>query len=94
MLTLVNFSGPFITHGIDIYSPANDPNSVFIFAVNHLPNPAWVSSKEKIHPQARSQIELFHHEIGSSEAKHLRSIWYAPCLRSHAPSILLHSIEA
>lgn len=74
-LTLTGFDGPFITHGIDIYSPPEDPDSVVIFAVNHLPNPAYAASNGKILPEARSQIELFHHTIGSSEATYLRSIW-------------------
>ncbi|MCJ1453878.1 hypothetical protein MMC28_004227 [Mycoblastus sanguinarius] len=74
-LTLTNFSGAFITHGIDIWSPENDPDSVYIFAVNHLPNPAYLLSNATGIPKARSQIELFHHTIGSSEAKYLRSIW-------------------
>ncbi len=74
-LTLTDFSGPFITHGIDIWSPTDDSDEVYILAINHLPNPAFVASNGKLGPQARSQVELFHHTIGSSEAKHLRSIW-------------------
>ena len=80
-LVLTNFAGPFITHGIDIWSPKDDPDSVYIFAVNHLPNPAYVLSDAINVPKARSQIELFHHRIGTSEAEHLRSIWH-PTMRT------------
>lgn len=78
---MTNFSGPFITHGIDIWSPKDDPDSVFIFAVNHLPNPAFALSNATDVPKARSQIELFHHKIGTSNAEHLRSIWH-PTIRT------------
>jgi hypothetical protein len=80
-LTLTGFNGPFVTHGIDIWSSKDEPNSVYIFAVNHLANPAYVASKGKIQPEARSQIEVFHYTIGTSEAKHLRSIWH-PLIRT------------
>ncbi|MCJ1281307.1 hypothetical protein MMC26_000626 [Xylographa opegraphella] len=81
-LTLSNFPGPFVTHGIDIYSLPTDPTSVYIFAVNHLPNPAYVSAPTSLSiPAARSRIELFHHTIGSSSATHLRSI-YHPLIRT------------
>ncbi|MCJ1431034.1 hypothetical protein MMC27_000384 [Xylographa pallens] len=81
-LTLPNFPGPFVTHGIDIYSPPTDPTSVYIFAVNHLPNPAYLSSPtSRTVPAARSRIELFHHTLGSPSATHLRSI-YHPLIRT------------
>ena len=80
-LVLANFAGPFITHGIDLWSPKDDPDSVYIFAVNHLPNPAFALSSAPDVPKSRSQIELFHHRIGTSEAEHLRSIWH-PTIRT------------
>ncbi|MCJ1401531.1 hypothetical protein MMC11_004746 [Xylographa trunciseda] len=81
-LTLPNFPGPFVTHGIDIYSPPDDPTSVYIFAVNHLPNPLYLSSPtSRSIPAARSRIELFHHTLGSPSATHLRSI-YHPLIRT------------
>ncbi|KAE8154847.1 hypothetical protein BDV25DRAFT_147095 [Aspergillus avenaceus] len=84
-LKLRNFKGPFNTHGIDLYSPPNDPTSVYIVAVNHLPNPAFYSAatrpKPSKVPQARSRLEIFHHRIGSDEATHLRSIWH-PLIRT------------
>ena len=80
-LALTNFAGPFITHGIDLWWPKNDPDSVYIFAVNHLPNPAFALSNATHVPKARSQIELFHHKIGTSEAEHQRSIWH-PTIRT------------
>ena len=38
-LKLNNFSGPFITHGIDIFNDPADPDFLWMYAVNHLPNP-------------------------------------------------------
>ena len=67
--------------GIDIWYPASDTDSLYIYAVNHLPNPAYIASGGKIGPQARSQIELFHHTIGSDNVKHIRSIWH-PLIRT------------
>jgi hypothetical protein len=37
--------------------------------------------KDKKAPKARSKIEIFHHEVGSSEIEHLRSIWH-PLIRT------------
>ncbi|KAI9697167.1 MAG: hypothetical protein M1820_007903 [Bogoriella megaspora] len=79
-LRLENFSGTFTTHGIDIYTPSSDPDSVYIFAVNHLPNPAYWSPPPRtnasaLEPKARSQIEIFRHELGSDSATHIRSVW-------------------
>ena len=73
---LDGFSGPFITHGIDLYSSPNDPDTVYIFAINHLPNPDYydTSPPVKSAPKARSQIEIFEHTIGTSTAKFLRSV--------------------
>ncbi|KAJ5489528.1 hypothetical protein N7539_004418 [Penicillium diatomitis] len=84
-LTSRNFKGPFNTHGIDIYTPPEDPSSIYIVAVNHLPNPAFYASATRPNPaqipQARSRLEIFHHKLGSTEATHLRSIWH-PLIRT------------
>ncbi|KAK3403250.1 hypothetical protein B0T20DRAFT_20964 [Sordaria brevicollis] len=83
-LTVGNFDGPFITHGIEVLTDPEQPNAVYIYAVNHLPNPEPVIA---IHPppadvpKARSQIEVFHHVIGTTTATHLRSIWH-PLIRT------------
>ena len=70
----------FITHGFDIISDPNQPNSVYIFAINHLPNPEWTAKSPEVH-KARSQLEVFHHDLGSESAKHIRSIWH-PLIRT------------
>lgn len=72
-LTLENFNGPFVTHGIDVISDPEHPAAVYIFAVNHLPNPESTPDSPSI-PAARSQIELFHHVLHSTSAQHVRSI--------------------
>ncbi|KAK6825312.1 hypothetical protein PG987_012806 [Apiospora arundinis] len=84
-LKFENFKGPFVTHGIDIASaPEASPGEkgVYIFAINHLPNPAvygeypYGPAKPGTWdlPRAASQIEIFHHVVGSSRAIHLRSV--------------------
>jgi len=75
-LSFENFDTAFITHGLDVipdpdWSESGD--AVYIFAVNHIPDAEL--------PQARSQIEVFHHVIGSSSAKHIRSVWH-PLIRT------------
>jgi hypothetical protein len=74
-LELENLNGPFVTHGIDVIEDPQNPSAVYIFAVNHLPNPDFTSSSNTPDiPAARSQIELFHHILHSSTAQHVRSI--------------------
>ncbi|CRG87864.1 alpha-L-arabinofuranosidase [Talaromyces islandicus] len=71
-LEFENFRGPFVTHGIDVIADPSAQDAVFIFAVNHLPNPHYVSGKSV--PKARSQIEIFHHYLGSQSVRHVRSV--------------------
>ncbi|KAI0401693.1 serum paraoxonase/arylesterase family protein [Xylaria palmicola] len=79
-LTLENFKGPFATHGIALYTPPTKPDLVYIFAVNHLPNPRWTPGS-RTEEKAASQIELFVHTVGSTRARHLRSIAH-PLIRT------------
>jgi len=76
-LKFTNFNGPFVTHGIDVI---NDPErqegeAVYIFAVNHVPSPAYAQDKNTKRPKTRSIIEVFHHFIGSDTVDHVRSVW-------------------
>uniref|UniRef100_A0A8H7N506 Serum paraoxonase/arylesterase family protein n=1 Tax=Bionectria ochroleuca TaxID=29856 RepID=A0A8H7N506_BIOOC len=79
-LVLQNFEGSFTTHGIDIIADPEKNGVVYIFAVNHAPHPEYVLSVKNRtplpegSPKARSQIEVFHHALGSSTAKWIRSI--------------------
>jgi hypothetical protein len=70
-----NFDGPFITHGIDVIPDreSTDGEAVYIFAVNHVPE---TQPSGKKGPHARSQLEVFHHVVGTSSVKRLRSIWH------------------
>jgi hypothetical protein len=75
-LDFEDFEGPFVTHGIDVIEDPKQADAVYIFAVNHLPNPEhWLEGAEDI-PKARSQIELFHHVLESKTVQHVRSIWH------------------
>ncbi|MCJ1435831.1 hypothetical protein MMC27_005207 [Xylographa pallens] len=82
-LTLEGFSSPLVTHGIDIYSAPSSPDTVYVFAINHLPNPAYYDSTSPAPstPKARSQVEIFRHIIGSPTATHLRSVRH-PLIRT------------
>lgn len=81
-LTLKNFPGNFLTHGIDIYSSEDDPNTIWIFAVNHLPNPEYYQTpRNPSAAKARSQIEIFRHVVGSSEAEFVRTVRH-PLIRT------------
>ena len=71
------FEGRFFTLGIDIWSSDSKPDSVYIFAVNHLPDPLYYTPHGPTigaGGRARSQIEIFEHTIGSNEATYLRTV--------------------
>ncbi|KAK0652822.1 hypothetical protein B0T16DRAFT_106001 [Cercophora newfieldiana] len=74
-LSFENFDTTFVTHGIDVIPDPeqNDGKAVYIFAINHVPDETL--------PKARSQIEVFHHVIGSPSIRHIRSVWH-PLLRT------------
>ncbi|KAA8645489.1 hypothetical protein EYZ11_009118 [Aspergillus tanneri] len=71
-----NFEGPFVTHGIDVIEDPDRSGAVYIFAVNHLRNPEYDETGTNAQDvfKARSQIELFHHILGTSTATHVRSV--------------------
>ncbi|KAH7029532.1 uncharacterized protein B0I36DRAFT_245480 [Microdochium trichocladiopsis] len=84
-VNIVHYKGPFITHGIDVVTDTewdkdDGSSAVYIIAINHLPNPHYLSALAKGAstagiPKARSQIEVLHYIIGSSIARHMRSVW-------------------
>lgn len=77
-LAFENFKGPFVTHGIDVIEDPEQSDAVYLFAVNHLPNPAYLEAGPEAAqadiPKARSQIELFRHVLQSDTVQHVRSI--------------------
>ncbi|KAL0482476.1 hypothetical protein AKO1_011160 [Acrasis kona] len=71
----------FHTHGIGLYP---DAENLFIFAVNHLPNPDHIKDPQS--PAARSQIEIFKVSLpvdGSlpTTATHVKSVLH-PAIRT------------
>ncbi|KAL7932575.1 hypothetical protein V8C35DRAFT_307483 [Trichoderma chlorosporum] len=79
ILALEDFSGPFVTHGIDVINDPDKPKgeAVYIFAVNHKPNPEhYRENGDANAPRSHSVVELFHHVIGSKTARHIRTIWH------------------
>ncbi|KAI0436758.1 serum paraoxonase/arylesterase family protein [Xylaria telfairii] len=79
-LSLESFEGPLATHGIALYTPPSKPDVVYIYAINHVPNPKWTAGSTT-EEKAASQVELFVHTVGSDKAKHLRSIAH-PLIRT------------
>ena len=74
-LALTNFTGPFVTHGIDIMNDPVDPNVLWIYIVSHLPNPERYDVDPPIGTAPeRPHIEIFRHELGSDEAVFMRSV--------------------
>jgi hypothetical protein len=80
-LSFTDFNGAFVTHGIDVVKDPKSEDGVYIFAVNHLPNAAYFNSTTASTGngssgtnKASSQIELFHHTLGTSTIQHIRSI--------------------
>ncbi|RFU73114.1 serum paraoxonase arylesterase family [Trichoderma arundinaceum] len=79
ILELEGFSGPFVTHGIDVIDDPDKPQgeAVYIFAVNHKPNTEhYRENGDADAPKSYSVVELFHHVVGSGRARHIRSIWH------------------
>ncbi|KAI5204712.1 serum paraoxonase/arylesterase family protein [Aureobasidium subglaciale] len=73
-LSFIGFQETFVTHGIDVIADPSAKNTVLIFAVNHQPNPEFVASRREHIQKSNSRIELFKHVIGTSTAKHVRTI--------------------
>lgn len=62
---------------------SEDGSAVYIFAVNHVPAQEYLEVKKgdddgdkasKIATKAASRIEIFHHTLGSSSARHIRTV--------------------
>ncbi|KAF3761621.1 serum paraoxonase/arylesterase family protein [Cryphonectria parasitica EP155] len=94
-LAFENFDGPFISHGIDVIpdddttSSSKNP-SVYIFAVNHIPNEAvfhrdgsspQAGPSGDTAPKAASRVEVFHHVLGSDTVRHVHTIAH-PLIRT------------
>ncbi|WOO86025.1 Serum paraoxonase/arylesterase 2 [Vanrija pseudolonga] len=74
-LALEGFTGAFVTHGIDILQDPKRADALYIHAVNHLPNPGWLASRDiTIEDKGNSVIEIFHHVVGSDSAQHVRTV--------------------
>ncbi|KAJ5899664.1 hypothetical protein N7495_004408 [Penicillium taxi] len=77
-LTFENFEGSFVTHGINVIQDPVQEDYVYIFAINHLPNPEYFEvaehpSSEKI-ARGRSQMKQFNYVLHSKYINHVRSI--------------------
>ncbi|WQF79113.1 Putative six-bladed beta-propeller, TolB [Colletotrichum destructivum] len=79
-LRFENFDSTFVTHGIDVISDPQRPEAVYIFAVNHVPHPDYLATKiggqseQKVVQKSQSRVEIFHHVLGASTVRHLRTV--------------------
>nr|POE72908.1 serum paraoxonase/arylesterase 1 [Quercus suber] len=76
--TVLKFNGspgPMATHGIDILNDPEDPQILWIYIVNHLPDPErWFANPPTSKIPERAHIEIFKHTLGSDEADFVRSV--------------------
>ncbi|KAI3541730.1 serum paraoxonase/arylesterase [Colletotrichum abscissum] len=79
-LKFENFDSTYVTHGIDVITDPKRADAVYIFAVNHVPHPDYLATKigsqdsQQVTQKSQSRVEIFHHILGSSTAKHLRTV--------------------
>ncbi|GKT52115.1 SET domain-containing protein 3 [Colletotrichum spaethianum] len=79
-LRFENFDSTFVTHGIDVISDPQKPEAVYIFAISHVPHPEYLATKiggqdkQKVVQKSLSRVEIFHHILGSSTVKHVRTV--------------------
>ncbi|OTB03601.1 hypothetical protein M426DRAFT_321522 [Hypoxylon sp. CI-4A] len=90
-LSLSSFEGPFVPHGISIYTSPSDPDTIYIFAVNHPPNPLWSAASPE-QPPAASRIEVFKYVVGSDTATRLNTISH-PLIRTPNDILALSETE-
>nr|POE87617.1 serum paraoxonase/arylesterase 2 [Quercus suber] len=75
VLRFIGSPGPMVTHGIDILNDPQDPSILWIYIVNHLPDPErWFVNPPTSKAPERAQIEVFKHVLGSDEAEFVRSV--------------------
>jgi hypothetical protein len=89
------------THGIDVIpDPDRADEAVYIFAIHHPPSPAYLEAftgnrrssfrGEKEQPK----IEIFHHVLASSSARHVRTVEHPLILRPNDIAALdLHTFN-
>lgn len=82
-LKFEGFDDTFVTHGIDVITDPDSDSAVYIFAINHVPNPEFVKLKREATDKdgmaynvkkSNSRVEVFHHVLGSSSVRHIRTI--------------------
>ncbi|KAH8678380.1 hypothetical protein BX600DRAFT_532251 [Xylariales sp. PMI_506] len=78
-LTLQGFNSTFDNHGMDIYVEPSDPSQIWIYAVNHKPNPEF-PARSSVH--FVPVIEVFKYSVHKpGEAVYVRSVSH-PNLRT------------
>jgi len=82
-LKFENFAGLVSNHGIDVIPDPDRPKeAVYIFVVHHPPSPAYLEAARqskggKVRFDGQKEdplVEIFHHVLGSTTAKHIRSV--------------------
>lgn len=76
-----DFKGPLIPHGIDIFTNDDEPDSTYIFVINHMANPKYYASNPTSKVKGLDSVEVFKHKVGTRSATFLRSVQH-PLLRT------------
>lgn len=77
VLKLNNGPNEMTTHGIDILNDPDDPTLLWIFVVNHLPDPNhWFVKPPTSQAMEHARIEVFKHVLGSDEADFVRTVMH------------------
>jgi hypothetical protein len=75
VLKLNGHTTGMVTHGIDLFNDPDDSSILWIFVVNHLPEPDhWFRKPATSSALETAQIDVFKHVLGSSEADYIRSV--------------------
>jgi hypothetical protein len=75
VLKLNGHTTGMVTHGIDLFNDPVDPSILWIFVINHLPEPdRWFHKPALSTAYETAQIDVFKHILGSDEADYIRSV--------------------
>jgi hypothetical protein len=73
-----NFDGLKSNHGLDVIADPERQDAVYIFAVHHPPSPQYLAAFLNKEPfkgeKERPLVEVFHHVLGASSVRHVRTI--------------------
>jgi hypothetical protein len=75
VLKLNGHTTGMVTHGIDLFNDPIDPSILWIFVINHLPEPdRWFRKPALSDAFETAQIDVFKHDLNTDEADYIRSV--------------------